>query len=287
MNKFSKIKQTIICGICKKEYIKQYISQHFRKIHKNSEYCSIVTKGMTMNINYNQKKIFKKNNTFYCYVCNKEIKKHSQYNHVKTYTHKLLMEKYTKATNIDEQKSKKEINVGQKDVFSGSPVNHGNKKSEVSIIYYKENNVFENESKNEDDNQKVGDEFRDNIYEQTSEIIQSIKEIGGKDKDNSLSFSLNKNTEMLGIHLNNENDCSDPEEVTPPNFFETSSYVESESVISLGRQQQKPDNLLFFVDDKQFQNEVEKIINRIEEKKKFKKELIKWRDRERKKKKNN
>ena len=39
--------------------------------------------------------------------------------------------------------------------------------------------------------------------------------------------------------MNNENDCSEPEEVTPPNFFETSSYVESESVISLGRQQQQ------------------------------------------------
>ena len=85
--------------------------------------------------------------------------------------------------------------------------------------------------------------------------------------------------------MNNENDCSEPEEVTPPNFFETSSYVESESVISLGRQQQqKSDNLFFvFADDKKFQNEIEKIIGRIEEKKKFKKELIKWRDRERKK----
>jgi len=48
--------------------------------------------------------------------------------------------------------------------------------------------------------------------------------------------------------LNNENDCSEPEEVTPPNFFETSSYIESESVISFGRQQQqKPDNLFLFL----------------------------------------
>ena len=180
MNKISKKKQTIICGICKKEYIKQYISQHFRKIHKNSDYCSIVKKGMTMNINYNKKKIFKKNNTFYCYICNKEIKKHSQYNHVKTYTHKLLMDKFTKATNIDEQKSNKEINVSQKDNFSNSPKNLDNKKSEVSIRYYKEKNGFENESKNEDDNQKVEEEFQNNIYEQRNEIIQSIKEIEDK-----------------------------------------------------------------------------------------------------------
>ena len=82
------------------------------------------------------------------------------------------MDKFTKATYIDEQKPNQEINVSQKDIFFNSPINLSNKKSEVPLIYYKAKNSFENESKNEDDNYKVEDDFRDNIYEQASEIIQ-------------------------------------------------------------------------------------------------------------------
>lgn len=79
----------IACPFCHQQNIKQYISMHIKKMHKNSLYSQMVSRGMRYNL-CNSKNISDGNLKFFCSICKREITSKSSYMHLKTKLHKLL-----------------------------------------------------------------------------------------------------------------------------------------------------------------------------------------------------
>ena len=115
MEKSKNIKPSILCPICNKRFIKKYISQHIRRLHKNNEYCKIVKRGMTYKKFLFGQVIKGDNKTFFCEACNKSIKAKSKYHHLNTLLHKI----FTNGKNSNKcDKDMKEIISVKNDDFS-------------------------------------------------------------------------------------------------------------------------------------------------------------------------
>ena len=84
------LKAKINCPICNELKIKQYINQHIHKMHRNDEYCKLVSRGFVYKRFKNQVKLFPKEQEFYCNLCNKLIMKKSKNTHLKSKLHLIL-----------------------------------------------------------------------------------------------------------------------------------------------------------------------------------------------------
>ena len=274
-------KNKVICPLCQNSYIRKYISEHYKSQHPNSEYSKIIKKGMVYKRFNNNNLIFKTNEDFFCSTCNKLIKKHSKYQHYNSKLHKFLDKKSDeKAIIINHENNVKNNLVNQNKIINYTfPLISENESKDFNSIFsikYEEpiNQLqFNIETKHSDSN---------NINNKTLENHNKAN----IDDNNTSDFSIHKININKNIPRNTNNDCDLDLVQTSNKKNQTDSskdWLESESIKSLGN----GGNFDYWKNlpldkQKQFEEDIKMVIERIEKRKKFNKELLKWRDRERK-----
>lgn len=287
MTKSTINKKYIKCCVCNHTYVKKYISMHYRTKHKDFDYCKYISRSMTFNSHNNNNIIFLQNYEIYCSYCHKKIKKCNKIRHDNSLAHKIYSTLKTNQKNkILLFKISKEIkNENYKlDICLDKSLNKFPKQNEIDFYDANDgNHISYDIEKNINDlsnnkNNKQNDIFEKSIFSDNNGISnESI--IDGNNK----IYGLIINDNNINDINNNKNDMS----VSQSNSGSTSSYhIETESFMSLSKAQINNNYDDFEVSQKQ-REEIELIIQKIEKKKKFKEELKKWRDRTRKKTKNN
>ena len=182
MAKKNKTKEKIKCPICDKSLIKQYISHHLRKMHKDNIYCKIIQRGMTYNIfNFHTNNVSNKDQ-YYCKICNKSMDKNSKYKHIKTKLHLIL-----------EQKEK------HRDFLNDEHRNNEKLKKNISENYFnnnKANTLIHDTGNNYFNYNKIVDKNLGNLDINNSQIKEEKNKLL-KNNDNLLKDNSNKKESQL------------------------------------------------------------------------------------------
>lgn len=272
----------IHCSLCKRFYIKQYISEHIRNTHENDEYCNIVSRGIVYKRFNSNKPLFKKNTEFFCSLCQKAIKAKSKYAHLNSKMHIIFKNKIPNT--IDNKKSNEFIQQKCFD-YNDNIISYQKLQKEnfdESIGNYSKTNL-----KNGKDNHKnviIRKSRKNNNNKKNSEESESLSILKNNKPNKSQIKSplIINNNEKKNIYNSNDNDIKSKD--TEKSILSESSSLdwwESESIKSLG-------NGGFYdwkkcPNHKEIEKEIDIILKRIEDKKNFNKDLLKLRDRERKK----
>lgn len=278
----SKKKMKIHCPLCNRLYIKQYISEHIRNTHKNDEYCNIVSRGIVYKKFNSNKPLFKKNTEFFCSLCQKTIKAKSKYAHLNSKIHIIFKNKISNT--IGNKKNYEYIQQKCFDYNDNIILNQKLQKEnfDESISNYSITNL-ENGKANHKNGiiTKSRKDKNNKINSEESESLSILKN-NKPNKSQIKSPLIINNNETKNIYNSNNNDVeSVGAEKSILSESSSLDWWESESIKSLG-------NGGFFdwikcPNHKEIEKEIDIILKRIEDKKNFNKDLLKWRDRERKK----
>lgn len=180
------------CYICNKSLNAKNISKHYRLMHKNSDYCSQVTRGMTFTNNFNNLKVFMTQNNYYCSLCKKIMKKQSKYHHNKSLMHQILKNKNSKSNNIFKVKYKKH------DLNNQAIINKKILPSQTDhIIPVNDNNInksdfiYEQEEISSKNNLKDTTKENENIHKHINDNINLVSKDNNLDSYNAFLFYSN------------------------------------------------------------------------------------------------
>jgi len=179
-----KNKPIIYCPECNKPYIKQYLSQHIKRKHKNIDYSKIIKRGMRYKFKIINN-IFLKSTEFYCNICKIKIKNKCKYIHYKSIMHNQLLNLF------DKSKIEKGLNKntnGNCKLDSDNTNLIGNNKGFVI-------NIKNPSSKNEFE--KINNLYYNNF----SEEISKVKECFSNIIKSEINFN-NINSEKLAVNSN-------------------------------------------------------------------------------------
>lgn len=269
------------CYICNKYLNAKNISKHYRLMHKNSDYCSQVTRGMTFTNNINNPNVFMTQNNYYCPLCKKIMKKQSKYHHNKSLLHQILKNKNSKSNNIFK------VNYKKQDLNNQAIINKKNLPPQTDhIIPVNDNNInkndfiYEKEEIDSKNNVKDITKENENIHKHIAENINLVSKDNNIDSYNAFLFYSNLKYD-LGFN-------SDKIEYNKFNNSITESEVDSSSDLSFDSELYIIPNMdnsqSFETDkDKKIKEEIEYIIQKIEYRKKQELNLKKRRNKEYKK----
>ena len=257
------------CYICDKMLKGKYISQHYRRMHKNSDYCSKITRGLNYQNYLKTNTVLSFPNYYFCEICRKSMKMQSRFHHFNSIMHKVneqeknqLKEIKRNTMQIEELSSiKLENNISFKDKRQDiANINQEkiiSNKSDITVKKVKmtfkrppiklkiklDNNSDEkiNHSKNKDKEEETNNPF---VYYASKKYGLDEEKEG--EKKNYLEDNNSENSDDSSSSSNSESDSSFSY------INDSLNYPESEG-------------------EKEIREEVERIILKIEEEKRRKK----------------
>ena len=248
-------KSKIHCPICNKNLIKKYISQHIKRQHKNDNYCKFVSRGMTYkNFGYNYFQEIQ-NGKYFCKLCNKEMNIYSKYKHFNTKMHISLLK--------NNNNSDTKMNL-----------------TDMANNDKKENNNYISPKKNNKPNDNISQKNYDSqkLYEKAKDIICAKKE---NHQSNNWPFEIKEldlcsrtlKSEDFSFSESDNKSCNNYTPSRQTNSFEKNNSINDDSSSSswfCNFDLRRKRKLLLGPEAQRIEKEVDEVIRRIENRKKYK-----------------